>query len=79
MADFLKQIKNDIYLTSKDISVLDKYEINYLSCSNMKELLFKIETVLNNEETDFDLEDLSIKLSEYNYYYKTNKYRNYCT
>lgn len=73
MADFLKQIKNDIYLTSKDISVLDKYKINYLSCSNMKELLFKIETVLNNEETDFDLEDLSIKLSEYNYYYKTNK------
>ena len=73
MADFLKQIKNDIYLTSKDIRVLDKYEINYLSCSNMKELLFKIETVLNNEETDFDLEDLSIKLSEYNYYYKTNK------
>ena len=39
----------------------------------MKELLFKIETILNNEETDFDLEDLSIKLSEYNYYYKTNK------
>ena len=73
MADFLKQIKNDIYLTSNDISVLDKYEINYLSCSNMKELLFKIETILNNEETDFDLEDLSIKLSEYNYYYKTNK------
>ena len=73
MADFLKQIKKDIYLTSKDISVLDKYEINYLSCSNMKELLFKIETILNNEETDFDLEDLSIKLSEYNYYYKTNK------
>ncbi len=73
MADFLKQIKNDIYLTNKDISVLDKYEINYLSCSNMKELLFKIETILNNEEADFDLEDLSIKLSEYNYYYKTNK------
>lgn len=73
MADFLKQIKNDIYLTSKDINVLDKYKINYLSCSNMKELLFKIETILNNEETDFDLEDLSIKLNEYNYYYKTNK------
>lgn len=73
MTDFLKQIKNDIYLTSKDINILDKYEINYLSCSNMKELLFKIETILNNEDTDYDLEDLSIKLSEYNYYYKTNK------
>ena len=39
----------------------------------MKELLFRIEEVLNNNYTDDDLEELEIKLSEYNYYFHTNK------
>ena len=71
--NFLKHIKNDIYLTDNDISILERYEINYLNCTNLKELMFIIEDILNNDDTDIDLEDLSLKLSEYNYYYKTNK------
>jgi len=70
---FLKQIKNDIYLSLDDINILEKYEINYQSFSSMKELIFEIEEVLNNNYVDSDLEDLSIKLSEYNYYNNTNK------
>lgn len=70
---FLKHIKNDIYLSLDDIKILEKYEIDYQMFLNMKELMFEIEEVLNNNYVDSDLEDLSIKLSEYNYYHNTNK------
>ena len=73
MNDFIKLIKNDIYLSDSDIKVLEKYEINYLNYSNMKELLFDLEEILNNNYVDNDLEELSIKLAEYNYYFRTNK------
>ena len=73
MNNFLKKIKNDIYLSDQDINILKKYGINYLEFINMKELLFRIEEVLNNNYTDDDLEELEIKLSEYNYYFHTNK------
>lgn len=71
--EFLKHIKNDIYLTENDILVLKRNEIDYLNCLNLKELIFKIEDLLNNDLDDLELENLSLKLSEYNYYYKTNK------
>jgi len=70
---FLKHIKNDIYLSLDDIKILEKYEIDYQMFLNMKELMFEIEEVLNNNYVDSDLEDLAIKLSEYNYYHNTNK------
>ena len=70
---FLKHIKNDIYLSLDDIKILEKYEIDYQMFLNMKELMFEIEEVLNNNYVDCDLEDLSIKLAEYNYYHNTNK------
>ncbi len=73
MNDFIKLRKNDIYLSDSDIKVLEKYEINYLNYSNMKELLFDLEEILNNNYVDNDLEELSIKLAEYNYYFRTNK------
>lgn len=73
MNDFIKIRKNDIYLSDSDIKVLEKYEINYLNYSNMKELLFDLEEILNNNYVDNDLEELSIKLAEYNYYFRTNK------
>ena len=73
MNDFIKLRKNDIYLSDSDIKVLEKYEINYLNYSNMKELLFDLEEILNNNYVDNDLEELSIKLAEYNYNFRTNK------
>ena len=73
MNDFIKLRKNDIYLSDSDIKILEKYEINYLNYSNMQELLFDLEEILNNNYVDNDLEELSIKLDEYNYYFRTNK------
>ena len=73
MNDFIKLRKNDIYLSDSDIKVLEKYEINYLNYSNMQELLFDLEEILNNNYVDNDLEELSINLAEYNYYFRTNK------
>ena len=70
---FVRKIKNDIYLSDDDIRILKKYEIPYTNFNTMKELIFEIETILNNIETEEDLEDLSIKLSEYNYHFRTNK------
>ena len=71
--NFVKARKEDIYLSDNDMKILEKYEIDYNSYSNMQELLFSIEDILNNNYTDSDLEELLIKLSEYNYYFKTNK------
>lgn len=70
---FVKNIKNDIYLSNDDINILNRYEINYQNVNNFKELMFIIEDIINNYEVDSDLEDLLIKLSEYNYYFRTNK------
>ena len=71
--NFVKVRKEDIYLSDNDIKILEKYEIDYNSYSNMQELLFSIQDILNNNYTDSDLAELLIKLSEYNYYFKTNK------
>lgn len=71
--DFIHEVKKNIYLSESDIKVLKKYNINYQEFSNMKELMFFIEDILDNEDVNDDLEELSIKLSEYNYYFYTNK------
>ena len=71
--NFTKHIKNDLYLSDSDIEILEKYEIDYLKFKSVKELMFEIETMLRNMDTEDDLEDLLIKLSDYNYYFQTNK------
>lgn len=69
---FLKRINNNLLLSDNDIIILDKYNIPYTNCKDMKELVFHIMEILN--ENDYsDLEELSIKLSEFNYYNNTNK------
>ena len=71
--NFTKHIKNDIYLSDNDIEILEKYDIDYLKYKSIKELMFYLEEILRNTDVDSDLEDLLIKLSEYNYYFQTNK------
>ena len=71
--EFVKMRKKNIFLSDEDIKILNKYDIEYNNFSNMKELMFYIEDILNNEDVESDLEDLLIKLSEYNYYFYTNK------
>ena len=73
MEEFTKKRDKNIYLSDEDIEILEKYEINYANFKSMKELLFHIENMLLNQEVEDDLEELLIKLSEYNYYFNTNK------
>ena len=71
----LKKI-NNIYLSNKQMNILDKYMIDYKNVVDMNELIFKVEEYIEDnysyEELD-DLENLSLELSEFNYYYNTNK------
>ena len=71
--NFIHEVKSNIYLSNDDIKILNKYDIDYSNFSNMKELMFYLEDYLNNLEVDDDLEELLIKLSDYNYYFGTNK------
>lgn len=69
---FMHYKKNDIYLSDEQISILNKYNINYNSYSSVQFLLFDIENILN-EELYEDLEMVSKEISEFNYYHNTNK------
>lgn len=69
---FLKRRENGLMLSDNDIEILKRNGINYLEVSNLADLIFKIEDALNEEEND-ELEELNMKLGEYNYYNYTNK------
>jgi len=67
----LNKINDDLYLTNKQIEVLDRYDIEYKS-KTINELIYEIEDILNENDYE-DLEEVSIGLSEFNYYHNTNK------
>lgn len=65
----------DIYLTDKDIAVLEKYDYNINNYSDVKSLILDISTFIDDNydlELD-DLEDVVNSLQEFNYYHNTNK------
>ena len=70
--DFLKDIGNGIYLKESEEKILNRNKINYKNCSNINDLIFKIEEYLNEQENE-ELEQISLRLSEFNYYHNTNK------
>lgn len=55
----LKKRKNNIYLSDYQVDVLNRYNIDYQKCSNINELLFLIESFLNNNTND-DCDDLEV-------------------
>ncbi len=69
---FMKRRENGLMLSDNDIDILTRNGINYLDFHSLEELLFNIEEILE-ENDDEKLEELSIKLGEYNYYNYTNK------
>ncbi len=69
---FLKRRENGLMLSDNDIEILKRNGINYLDYSNLEQLIFVISDSLEEEEND-ELEELNIKLGEYNYYNYTNK------
>lgn len=73
--EMLKRRGNGMMLSDKQISVLEKNNIDYMKYNNIKGLIFEIETVLNEtyDESLEDLDEVSRQLSEISYYNYTNK------
>ena len=69
---FLKRRENGLMLSDNDIEILERNDINYIEFSSLEALIFKIQESLEEIEDD-ELESLSMKLGEYNYYNYTNK------
>lgn len=71
---FLKKRKNGLLLSDEDVKVLELYNIDYLKFQSLESLIFEISQVLDEYSGDITLlEELNIKLGEYNYYHYTNK------
>ncbi len=66
------KINDKIYLTKYQIGILDRFHIEYTSCSDIKEILFLIDEIL---ETDYEeeLDELAKNLQEFSYYNFTHK------
>ncbi len=72
-ANHLNNVGN-VLLTNKEIEVLDRYNIEYKKCGSLKEIIFEIEEILNDDSLDCDdLELVSESISERDYYQNTNK------
>ena len=70
---FLKKYKN-VYISEDQFNILKKYNIDVYNYKDLQQLIFAIETVLNNSTYDLaDLESVSESLSERNYYSNINK------
>lgn len=68
----LKRRENNMNLSDYQISVLNRNGINYLKFGNIRELLFEIESCLDDYFDD-ELDMVGSQLSEYIYYNDTNK------
>lgn len=73
IANSIKHVKNDIYLSNNQKNILSRYDINYNNFNNLSSLIFEIEEILNSGYGDDDLEQLSDDLQQIQYYNNTNK------
>ncbi len=69
----IKMRGKGIYLSDDEVSVLNTYGIDYRKYASLNNLIFDIEEVLNEDDSSEDLEAISKRLSELNYYNNTNK------
>jgi len=63
---------NGLLLTNKEIEILDRYNIDYKKCISLKEVIYLIENILEEEEIE-ELDLISQSISERDYYQNTNK------
>ena len=71
--NMIKMRGNGIYLSDNQIEVLKRYDIDYKKYISLNSLIFEIEEILNNDVDANDLEEVSSRPSELNYYNNTNK------
>ena len=70
----LTYIGKGMYLTNREVQVLDSYNIEYKKCNSLKEVIYLIEKCLDEEEFDDSLLDyVCSSIQERDYYQNTNK------
>ena len=73
-SNMLNDIGNGIFLSNREIDVLNRYSIDYKSCLTLKEIIYRIESVIEECEDNIeDLDYISSTISERDYYQNTNK------
>ena len=86
MDDYIKEVSDNLDLSDKYVSinnfllkknemeVLDRYDIDYKNCSSLKEVIYLIDEVFQDSYDDMvDLEEVSISISDRDYYVNSNK------
>lgn len=68
---FHKKVGN-LYLSQAEMDILDMYEIDYKKYNDIKLLMYEIEEVLDENDSD-ELEWVLNELAEFNYYNNTKK------
>jgi len=68
----LIKINNNLYLTKNQIDILKRYNIDYYVANSIRDLMLKIEYILDYEDIE-ELELLLDNLSERQYYEDTKK------
>ena len=63
---------NNLILSNYEIDVLDKYNIDYKKCLDMKELIFMLDNYVLNSD-NLEIEEILMTISERDYYKNTNK------
>lgn len=73
----LKTLKTGLSLTEGQIALLQRYNIEFENAKTLTDVLFSINTFLNNTELDDEeyeeIEDISLEIAERNYYNNTTK------
>ncbi len=68
-----KEIKKGIFLTDNQCNILINYGIDINKINSIDELIYMIDEILEDDPDAVDLENVSLEISEFNYYANTNK------
>lgn len=68
----LIQVNKNLYLTNNQIETLKRYDIDYETSNNIRDLMLKIENIIDYEDIE-ELELLLDRLAERQYYEETKK------
>lgn len=68
----MKRQKNGLYLSNEQIDILNNYNIDYLSCTSLSDLIYVLDQIYDETNDDIVANLLDV-LSERNYYENYNK------
>lgn len=67
-------IGKGLMLTNREVDILNQYKIDYKKCNSLKEIIFEIESVIDDMDIiDEELDSICSSISERDYYQNTNK------